>query len=152
MLKSTRISRKSTCRLLNLPLELVCSKCRPGIEKIALGRKTTKKFKSFLQHWDAAKYSSHQDQLFVMLHQRTLQYLGQIVIEGDELVIPTCTDNSQQKKKKTSRSCPSIFRQHCKTQMTCQPYHQQQQHQQAHQHLQPSHQAKIILKKNHNST
>ena len=48
--------------------------------------KTNTKFRSCLQHWDSRRCSSHREQRFVVLHQKNLHHLGQVVFEGDELV------------------------------------------------------------------
>ena len=150
MLKSTQISRKLTCWSLNLPLELVCSKCRPGMEKIMLGRKTSMKFKSCLQHWGARKYSSHWEQWFLCYTKERCSILGKLSLKVVSWLTRTCTDNNQQNKKKTSRPCPSIFKPHHKPQLKCQPYHLRLQYQQAqHHHPQPSRpKAKILWRKN----
>ena len=85
MLSSRRIHHHATCHSLAIPLNLACSKCKPALEKIALGQSVRTKFKTCQKPW-AEIWSSHREIRFVKLHQEIHKYLGKEFEDGDTLV------------------------------------------------------------------
>ena len=85
MNSTQRINRNSSCKSLNLPINLACGKCKPKMERLSLGQKTSAKFQNCVQIWHP-RFSRHSETGLLMLHKKEFEYLGNFVFYGDKLI------------------------------------------------------------------
>ena len=69
-MSSTRVTRNSSCDIVNLPPDISCDHCRPSIMKFLHNGAKPKRIKKCSQPW-AKRWAKHRDLSKVELHKKS---------------------------------------------------------------------------------
>ena len=84
---SKKVTRQSSCGLLDIPLDIACHHCVPSITKSIQNGKACKRIKKCTQPW-LEKWANHRELEKVRVHKKMVESLGKI--DYSPTLIDTC--------------------------------------------------------------